>query len=147
MKSQLQDWECDFCFFPMWPRRSREKESWTTQTTRYLCVLSLASCVSGAFWAEWNRERLKYCFICCYICMDWWYISYCLSHHYGKLPDCGKGHGGGSLSMVWLVFILMNQEVKRASATLCPSKSHSQWLICTSHSSHFRGSTSPKTVP
>lgn len=76
--------------------------------------------VSGAFWAEWNRERLKCCFICCCICMDWWYISYSLSHHYGKLPDCGKGHGSGSLSMVWLVFILMNQEVKRAPATLCP---------------------------
>lgn len=63
-ESQLQDWECDFCFFPVWPRRSREKESWAAQTARHLCVLSLASCVFGAFWAEWNRERLQCCFIC-----------------------------------------------------------------------------------
>lgn len=27
--------------------------------------------------------------------------------------------------MVWLMFTLINQEVKRAPATLCPSKSHS----------------------
>lgn len=67
-----------FLLFPMWPRRSREKESWTTQTARYLCVLSLAYCVSGAFWAEWNRERLKCCFICCCICVGRWYVSYCL---------------------------------------------------------------------
>lgn len=73
--ARLRVW---FLLFPMWPRRSREKESWTTQTARYLCVLSLASCVSGAFWAEWNRERLKCCFICSCICMDWWYVSCCL---------------------------------------------------------------------
>lgn len=106
-------------FFPC-GQDDLEKKSHGLLRLADTCVCFPWPPVSGAFWAEWNRERLKCCFICCCICMDWWYISYSLSHHYGKLPDCGKGHGSGSLSMVWLVFILMNQEVKKAPATLCP---------------------------
>lgn len=54
--------------------------------------------------------------------------------------ESGRSWRLAVLSVMWLVLIFMNQEAKRALASLCPSKPHFQWPVFTSHT----GSTLPK---